>query len=143
MNVAFILSTKGGDVVTTQPHRTMAEAAAILAEKGIGAVVVCGADGSTLGILSERDVVRAIARGGAEALQSPVSSYMTAKVITARPETSVDDLMHMMTSGRFRHMPVINGGRLVGIVSIGDIVKCRVEEIESEHKAMREYIAHT
>ena len=143
MNVAFILSVKGRDVVTTQAHRTIAEVSRLLGSKGIGAVVVTGADGDVLGIVSERDIVRAIAREGAAALEEPVSRFMTAKVVTARPESSVQHLMEQMTSGRFRHMPVVEHGRLAGLVSIGDVVKWHVEEIETEHRAMRDYIAHT
>jgi CBS domain-containing protein len=141
MNVACILAVKGRDVITTQPHRTLAEAAELLASKSIGAIVVCGSDGYVLGILSERDIVNAIARRGASSLQEPVSSQMTEKVITAAPDTSVQDLMETMTKGRFRHIPVIEGGRLAGLISIGDVVKWHVEEIETEHRAMREYIA--
>ncbi len=142
MNMAFILSVKGSDVVSTQPHRTLAEAAALLASRGIGAVIVSGGDGEILGILSERDIVRAIGRDGAAALGEPVSRHMTARVVTARPESTVEQVMDQMTALRFRHMPVIDNGRLAGIVSIGDVVKWRVEDIETEHRAMREYIAH-
>ncbi len=140
MTVRHILAQKGGDVVTIPPHRTLGEAARLLAEKRIGAIVVAGAAGEVLGILSERDIVRAVAEGP-EALHSPASAHMTAKVITCTPETPVTDLMEEMTQGRFRHLPVIVGGRLAGIVSIGDVVKHRLAEIESETNAMREYIA--
>lgn len=143
MNVGALLSVKGHDVVTTLPHRTVAEAAELLALKGIGAVVVCGADGGVAGIISERDIVRAISRGGASALADPVSRHMTAKVVTTVPASSLEQLMEMMTKHRFRHVPVVEGGRLTGLVSIGDVVKWHVEEIETEHRAMREYIAHT
>ena len=141
MNVAHILGNKGHEVVSLQPHRTLGEAAGTLAEKRIGAVVVTGADGSLLGILSERDIIRAIGASGAEALASPVSRAMTAKVVTCRRETSIDELMEIMTSGRFRHVPVMEDGRVAGIVSIGDVVKHRVAAIEAESKAMRDYIA--
>ncbi len=143
MDVACILSVKGREVVVTQPHRTVAEAAGLLASKGIGAVVVCGADGEVIGILSERDIVRALAQGGAAALDEPVSRHMTGKVVTAMPASTVRHLMETMTAHRFRHMPVVENGRLTGLVSIGDVVKWHVEEIETEHKALREYIAHT
>lgn len=143
MNVASILSVKGRVVFTIEPDRTVSEAAALLSTKAIGAVVVCGADGDVHGILSERDIVRAIAEDGISALKSPVSQYMTTKVVTAIPDSSVQHLMEMMTSHRFRHMPVVENGRLAGLVSIGDVVKWHVEEIETEHRAMREYIAHT
>ena len=141
MNVTSILRDKGRDVVALQPHQTLGEAITILAEKRIGAVVVTGAAGALLGILSERDVVRQLAAGGAAAMDTPVSRVMTAKVVTCSEETSVDELMEIMTTGRFRHVPVIHNERVSGIVSIGDIVKRRVAEIEAESKAMREYIA--
>ncbi|MGO4734933.1 CBS domain-containing protein [Bosea sp. 2KB_26] len=141
MNVAQILGNKGHDVISVQPHRTLAEAIRTLGEKRIGAVVVAGADGSLLGILSERDIIRALAETGTAALESPVSRIMTAKVVTCRHETSVDELMELMTVGRFRHVPVLENGRITGIVSIGDVVKHRVAEIEAESRAMRDYIA--
>ncbi|WP_332682319.1 CBS domain-containing protein [Bosea sp. (in: a-proteobacteria)] len=141
MNVAHILGSKGHEVVSVQPHRTLGEATRTLAERRIGAVVVTGADGGLLGILSERDIIKALGTGGGEALAQPVSRAMTAKVVTCRLETSIDELMEIMTSGRFRHVPVMEGGRVAGIVSIGDIVKHRVAEIEAESKAMRDYIA--
>jgi CBS domain-containing protein len=141
MNVAHILGNKGGDVFSVQPHRTLGEATRTLAEKRIGAVVVTGADGGLLGILSERDIIRALGSDGAAALETPVSRAMTAKVVTCRSDTSVDDLMEIMTSGRFRHVPVVDNGRIAGIVSIGDVVKHRVAEIEAESRAMRDYIA--
>jgi len=141
MSVALILATKGHDVTTTQPHRTMQEAAALLAEKGIGAVIVTGGDNEVLGILSERDIVRAIGRHGVGALQDSVSKYMTSKVVTAQMDEAVDHLMEQMTAGRFRHLPVIQNGKLAGVVSIGDVVKFRIDAIESEHRALRDYIA--
>lgn len=141
MSVAFILATKGHDVATTQPHRTMQEASALLADRGIGALIVTGGDGEVLGVLSERDIVRSIARHGAGVLQDPVSKHMTAKVAVARMDESVDSVMERMTNGRFRHLPVIENGRLIGVISIGDVVKSRLDGLESEHRALREYIA--
>jgi len=141
MTVARILREKGRDVLTTQPHRTLKEVAQQLAEKGVGAVVVSDAAMSVLGILSERDVVRAIGKGGAGALEDPVSRHMTARVTTVGEEASIDEVMQTMTNGRFRHLPVVEGGRLVGIVSIGDIVKRHVDALDSERRALREYIA--
>jgi len=141
MSVALILAAKGHDVTTTQPHRTMQEAAGILAEKGIGAVIVTGGDGEVLGILSERDIVRAIGRNGVGVLQDPVSKHMTSKVVTTEMDEAIDHVMEQMTTGRFRHLPVIHNGRLAGVVSIGDVVKHRLDAMESEHRAMREYIA--
>jgi len=141
MNVEQLLSGKGHDVISVQPHRTLAEAIRTLSEKRIGAVVVMGADGALVGILSERDIIRALGELGAGALESAVSRSMTSKVVTCRPQTSVDELMEIMTTGRFRHVPVVENGRVTGIVSIGDVVKHRVAAIEAESKAMRDYIA--
>jgi CBS domain-containing protein len=141
MNVEQLLSGKGHDVISVQPHRTLAEAIRTLGEKRIGAVVVMGADGALVGILSERDIIRALGELGASALESAVSRSMTSKVVTCRPQTSVDELMEIMTTGRFRHVPVVENGRVTGLVSIGDVVKHRVAAIEAESKAMRDYIA--
>lgn len=141
MTVARILATKGRDVVTAQPHRTLNEVAKILSDKGIGAIVVTGANGEVLGIISERDIVRAVARLGAPALDHAVSRHMTAKVVTTHEKATVDSLMETMTAGRFRHVPVVENGRLVGLISIGDAVKHYVAEIETEQRALKEYIA--
>lgn len=141
MNVEHILQAKGHDVLTIEPSRTLAEAARALTERKIGAVIVVGPDASVLGILSERDIVRAVARAGAAALDTPVAQHMTGKVVTCTRQTSVNDLMGMMTERKFRHLPVVENGRLCGIISIGDVVKYRVAEIEAETEAMREYIA--
>ena len=141
MTVARILATKGRDVVTTQPHRTLSEVAKMLIDKGIGAVVVTGTNGEVLGIISERDIVRAIARQGAAALDHAVSRHMTAKVITTRERATLNSLMETMTAGRFRHVPVVENDRLVGLVSIGDVVKHHVADIETEQRALKEYIA--
>ena len=141
MTVALILAAKGNDVTTTQPHRTLQEVATILAERGIGAVIITSGDGEVLGILSERDIVRAIGRHGVETMQDAVSKHMTTKVVTARLDDAIDHVMEQMTAGRFRHLPVVHDGRLSGVVSIGDVVKHRLELIESEHRALREYIA--
>ena len=140
MTVARILSVKGRDVVTIQPHRLISEAITVLADRRIGAIVVAGADGQVLGILSERDIVRALAAGPA-VLGDAVSRYMTAKVITCTPETLVVDAMEEMSDGRFRHLPVVEDGRLTGIISIGDVVKHRLAEIQHETEALRGYIA--
>ncbi|HWG06348.1 MAG TPA: CBS domain-containing protein [Beijerinckiaceae bacterium] len=141
MTVAGILATKGREVVTTQPHRTVSEVAAMLCDKGIGAIVVTGADGQVLGIISERDIVRAAARHGAAALDHAVSRHMTAKVITTDERATLDTLMEVMTGGRFRHVPVVENNRLVGLVSIGDVVKHHVADIETEQRALKDYIA--
>jgi CBS domain-containing protein len=141
MNVEQLLGDKGHEVVSVQPHRTLAEVIRTLTERRIGAVAVMGADGALVGILSERDIIRALGEHGAAALESPVSRVMTSKVVTCRSQTSIDELMEIMTSGRFRHVPVVENGRVTGIVSIGDVVKYRVAAIEAESRAMRDYIA--
>jgi len=139
--VARILDDKGHDVFTTRPHFTLKEVIDSLAARGVGAVVVSDASLSVLGILSERDVVRVIARHGAAALEDPVSRYMTPKVVTVTGEDTIEHVMQTMTAGRFRHLPVVEGGRLTGIVSIGDVVKRHVNALDSERQALREYIA--
>jgi CBS domain-containing protein len=141
MTVARILAEKGREVHTTQPHHTLREVIALLADKGVGAVVVADASMSVLGILSERDVVRVLARHGAAALDDPVSRHMTAKVTTATRADTIDHVMQTMTEGRFRHVPVVEDGRLIGIVSIGDVVKRHVSALDGERQALREYIA--
>jgi CBS domain-containing protein len=140
MTVARILADKGRDVLTTQPHRTIREVAAQLASNGVGAVVVSDASRAVLGIVSERDIVRAIGTGPSSVLEEPVSRHMTAKVTTVDEAASIDRVMELMTEGRFRHLPVVENGRLVGIVSIGDVVKRHVNAIESERRALRDYI---
>lgn len=141
MTVARILAIKGTDVVTTQPHLTLRDAADVLCRHRIGAVVVADDTRRVLGILSERDIVRAVSAGGSDALNDPVSRHMTAKVITAGEDQSVEETMGVMTQSRIRHLPVLRDGKLIGVVSIGDVVKIRLEAIETEHKALREYIA--
>ena len=141
MTVARILAVKGRDVFTTQPHRTLQETARLLADKGIGVLVVTGADSAVLGIISERDIVRALAEGGAAALEDSVSRHMTSEVFTATSGACINDNMERMTHSRFRHVPVVEDERLVGLISIGDVVKHRIAEIETEHRAMRDYIA--
>lgn len=141
MTVARILDDKGREVFTTQPHRTLKEVVELLASKGVGAVVVSDASQSVLGILSERDVVRVLGRHGASALEDPVSRHMTPKVVTVTREDTIEHVMQTMTQGRFRHVPVVEDGRLVGIISIGDVVKRHVNALDSERQALREYIA--
>jgi CBS domain-containing protein len=140
MTVKAILSRKGGDVVTADPNATLAEAVRILAARRIGAVVVTGADRRIVGILSERDVVRLLGDKGPAALDLPISEVMTRKVTTCSMRDTVAELMERMTEGKFRHVPVVDDGRLAGIVSIGDVVKWRVHEIEDESDALRDYI---
>ncbi len=141
MTVARILAMKGTEVVTAQPHRTLREVAELLASRDIGAIVVADIQGSVLGILSERDIVRAIGRKGSDALSDSVSMHMTTKVVTTTLDETVHATMEMMNQGRFRHLPVIHEGKLGGILSIGDVIKYRLAEMEHEHSAMREYIA--
>ena len=141
MTVARILADKGRDVFTTQPHRTLKEAAELLAAKGVGAVVVSDASLSVLGILSERDVVRVIGKHGASVLDDPVSRHMTPRVVTVTRDDTIEHVMQTMTDGRFRHVPVVEDGRLIGIISIGDVVKRHVNALDSERQALREYIA--
>ena len=140
MTVARILSSKGRDVVTVAPHRTLSEILRILNEKRIGAVVVGGADGEVLGIFSERDLVRALGGHGTEVMDQAVSRHMTSRVVTATEDMTVNQAMERMTEGRFRHIPVVEHGRLVGLVSIGDVVKYRIAEIEQERQDMLDYI---
>jgi CBS domain-containing protein len=140
MTVSAILSTKGTDVATASPHRTISEIANTLAEMRIGAILITGSDGSVKGIISERDIVRAIAKKGAAALDDSASQHMTSKVITCRRDDLIADVMEEMTKGRFRHMPVVEKERLVGIISIGDVVKHRIAETVAESKSLRDYI---
>ncbi len=141
MNVAQILKQKGRDVLTTAPHQTLREVARALGRRRVGAIVVADASGAVLGVLSERDIVRAVGAHGGEALSEPVSRHMTANPTTVGEDADIDELMRLMTAGRFRHLPVVEGGRLVGIVSIGDIVKHHVDALHHERDSLREYIA--
>lgn len=140
MNVATILETKGRAVVTIAPDATIADAVDLLRRKGIGAVVVSD-DGVTMGgILSERDIVHALADRGAQALAASVADLMTRHVYSCGPSDTVADLMAEMTRRRIRHLPVVENGRLAGIVSIGDVVKNRLDEVESEASSLRQFI---
>lgn len=141
MTVKAILDEKGRDVVTIEPERTLAEAAQFLARNRIGAVVVTRSDGRIAGILSERDIVRALGEEGADALAKPVSATMTREVKTCRESHTVNEVMEIMTHGRFRHLPVEQDGRLDGIISIGDVVKRRIQDAEREAEEIRAYIA--
>ena len=140
MNVKTILSLKGSQVTTIEPHATLEAAVAMLAKHRIGALVVLGADQRLIGILSERDIVRVLAEQGAGALKQPLAQVMTRKVVTCSQTDTVDVLMQRMTTGKFRHVPVLEQDRLVGIISIGDVVKHRLSEIEHESAALRDYI---
>ena len=141
MNVAAILKGKGRTVVTTRPDASLEEIARKLAEKKIGAIVVMGDDGVLAGIVSERDIIRSISDRGPVCLQEPVSRSMTRAVQTCDVADTLDELMSKMTAGRVRHLPVVDDGALVGIVSIGDVVKHHIAEVEMEASALRGYIA--
>lgn len=140
MTVKAILSTKGYSVVTIRPGATLADATQVLAKHRIGAVIVAGPDGRVAGMLSERDIVRALAERGAAALELKVDDVMTRKVVTCTETDTVSALMEQMTNGKFRHVPVLDGERLAGVISIGDVVKYRLGEVEAESNAMRDYI---
>ena len=139
MTVQRILNDKGSAVMTCRPQDTIADVAKVLADKKIGAVVVTEGD-AVRGILSERDIVRAIAVQGEKALGKPASDIMTEKVIICGLHDSNDDVMQIMTGGRFRHVPVVEDGKLAGLISIGDVVKRRIADIEREAADIREYI---
>ena len=141
MNVAAILKLKGRDVVTATRDTSLLEIAKLLGTHKIGCIVIAEADGKISGIVSERDIVREIARAGASVLVDPVEASMTKSVVSCRESDTMDRLMGEMTAHRFRHMPVEDRGRLVGLVSIGDVVRMRIAEAEMEAAAMREYIA--
>lgn len=141
MLVSDILNNKGRDVCTVAPDTPVAQAVATLAEKRIGCIVVTTDGGALAGILSERDVVRMLAQKGGDVLDEPVSALMTAKVVTCSANQTISAVMEMMTTGRFRHVPVIEDGRLAGMVSIGDVVKHRLEETEEEVRQMAAYVA--
>lgn len=140
MQVKDILAAKGGEVIGIEATATLQAAAKLLAARRIGAVIIRGAGGRLAGILSERDIVRALAAQGAGALDLPVGQTMTRDVITCSENDSCAEIMERMTASKFRHLPVLRDNALVGLVSIGDVVKQRVEEIESESEAMRDYI---
>ena len=141
MTVKAIVSRKGSDVVTIEPTADLAAAVKLLSERHIGAIVITGGDRQVAGILSERDIVRALARRGPAVLGETVEAVMTRKVVTCTQDDTVGAIMEQMTSGKFRHLPVVEDGRLAGIISIGDVVKYRLEEVERESDALREYIA--
>ena len=141
MKVEHILQAKGADVFAVSDATTVREAVDILGEKNIGAVVVKDKSGSVSGIFSERDVVRRLKSEGPDVLSRPVSDCMTKNPFTCTPDTSLDELMGVMTNKRIRHMPVIRDGKLAGIVSIGDVVKRKIDDAEREAAMLKEYIA--
>ena len=141
MNIGQILKTKSRGVSTARPEDSIEEIAARLAQKKIGAVIIVGESGRVAGIISERDIIRLIAEHGAGALVMKASEGMTRDVVTCTKSSTLDEIMEAMTNGRFRHMPVIEDGALIGIVSIGDVVKHHTAEVELEVTAMRGYLA--
>ena len=141
MKVEQILQAKGADVFAVSPDDKITDAIALLNDKNIGAVIVRTASGDVAGILSERDIVRRLGQNGADALLMKVNDCMTSNVHTCSADASVDELMAKMTEKRIRHLPVTNGGKIVGVVSIGDVVKRKIEEAEQEAAALKEYIA--
>lgn len=141
MNIAQILKAKGRAVSTAPPEATLSEIISKLAQKKIGAIVIVGDNGSVVGIVSERDVIRRLGERGEAALNEAVSESMTSSVVSCHESSTLEEMMELMTQGRFRHVPVIEEGALVGIVSIGDIVKHHVAEVEMEVTAMRDYFA--
>src|ERR1700720_2828650 len=139
MTVRAILDTKGHQIESVEPDAKLSAAIKTLAERKIGAVLVMG-QGRIEGILSERDIVRVLGERGASVLDEPVGAVMTRKVVSCKQSDTVSAIMEMMTSGKFRHLPVVEDGRVVGLISIGDIVKWRGREYEAEQEALRDYI---
>ncbi len=140
MKVQDILATKGGSVLTIDPIATVGSAAKILAQHRIGALVVTGPGQRVVGIVSERDIVHVLASRGAAAMDLPLTDIMTRKVATCGAADTIASIMELMTAGKFRHVPVVEQGKLAGIISIGDVVKHRLQEMELEQNALRDYI---
>jgi len=143
MTVKAILDSKGSDVATVAPNADVVFAVKLLAERHVGALVVVDSDRAVAGIISERDIIRVLAEYGTAALAQPVEQVMTSKVVTCTRGETVSSVMELMTAGKFRHLPVVEHGRLTGIISIGDVVKYRVQEIETESATLRDYIRST
>jgi CBS domain-containing protein len=139
MNISDILRYKGGEVWTIAPTDTVKQLLAALAEHNVGAILVCK-DDKVAGIVTERDVVRRLNRDGDGLLETEVGSLMTTDVLTSRPDDDVDRIAETMTARRVRHMPVLDGGRLAGVISIGDVVKSRIEQLEHDRGALEHYI---
>jgi CBS domain-containing protein len=140
MRISDVLRAKGQQVVTVSPDTVVSQLLAVLAEHSIGAVVVSPEGTTVEGIVSERDIVRALAKRGAAVLAEPVTAIHTAEVMTVSPEASLEEVEQLMTARRFRHVPVLVDGRLHGVVSIGDVVKQRIDELESERSTLTGYI---
>ena len=141
MQVSAVLSQKGDRVVTVSPSDSITDVAATLSTNKIGAVLVCADDGAVLGVLSERDIVRGIAQSGVDSLTKPAADLMTKDVITCEAADTVNAVMATMTDHRIRHVPVMNDGALAGVISIGDVVKNHLAEIERERQALHDYIS--
>ncbi|MCF8466008.1 MAG: CBS domain-containing protein [Sneathiella sp.] len=141
MNVAGILKTKGFDVITASPSDSISAVSNILGTKRIGAVLVVDKAGNLRGVLSERDIVRGLSESGDGCLQLKAEDLMTANLVTTTPSETIDNVMALMTEKRIRHLPVLENGKLVGFISIGDVVKSRMDEVEREAAALRDYIA--
>jgi CBS domain-containing protein len=141
MSVAAVLRGKPDRLIGLDETRSLADAAQLLTRERIGALIIRNTAGDMIGILSERDIVRAIAKDGATVIERPVSSIMTRDVICVTPEDEISEVMSLMTAKRFRHLPVKRGEKLIGMISIGDVVKQRVEEAEGEAQQLRQYIA--
>lgn len=141
MTVASILANKGREVFTTGPETLLSEVVNHLAAKKIGAIVVVENDNRVCGIISERDIVRELAASGRSVLDHPISACMTHKVISCEETDTIETVMGIMTARRFRHLPVVTGGKLAGIISIGDVVKRKIEQAERDAEEMRNYIA--
>lgn len=143
MTVAAILNGKGHDIITASSSALLSGICETLSANKIGAVVICDGSNAIEGIISERDIVRVIGQTGASALNQPVSSVMTKEVVTCREEDSANEVMAKMTAGRFRHVPVVKDGKLIGVISIGDVVKHKIAQVELEAEQMRSYISMT
>lgn len=141
MHVSNVLKSKARAVVVCAPDHTLSDVANLLAQHGIGALVVTNGSGHVLGIISERDIIRLLSRHGPDVLTATVSDHMTRKVITCGERESIDRVMSIMNDNRFRHMPVVEQGRLIGIVSLGDMVREHIAAVENEATLMRAYIA--
>lgn len=143
MKVAQILADKGNSVVTVRSEGRVGDAVNLLNAHNIGAVIVIGSDGAIAGVLSERDVVRRLSSDGVEAVNLPIKACMTPNPYTCGAGASLDEIMGVMTEKRIRHLPVVEGGRLMGVISIGDVVKRKIETVEKEAAALKDYIAST
>lgn len=141
MNISSILAGKGNNVITADPETSLGSVSKTLAENRIGAIVILDGKEKVCGIVSERDIVRQVAAKGADALDQPISVCMTKKVVSCDRQSTIDEVMGIMTRNKFRHIPVIEDGKLAGIISIGDVVKHKIEQAEREAEELKQYIA--